>query len=267
MSPRAMLFCGLIFFALAGCQQTVNPSFSITRGEANAVLNEMAAHPVRQVRPLVVLGGWRDILNLHETMRNHIAPYFLSPKFIAVGFGDCDTFEECRKRLLHEVNAALLGTGIDPSQTAEVDVVAFSMGGVVARYTAAPPPGVEPSQRLRIARLFTIASPHRGASSASLAIWDSFAADLHDDSPFILDLAKRDVGRAYPIYPYVWLGDGIVGPEHTAPPGEPDAWWLANPFLETPHVGTASDPRILADIIRRLRGEKPLATEPRAPLP
>ena len=40
-----------------------------------------------------------------------------------------------------------------------------------------------------------------------------------------------------------------------------------HPPLELSHIGAVLDPRILADIVLRLRNEPPLTHEPRAPLP
>jgi hypothetical protein len=43
--------------------------------------------------------------------------------------------------------------------------------------------------------------------------------------------------------------------------------WLANPPLTLSHLGAMSDPRILADIGRRLRGEEAFSRLPGSPLP
>ncbi|MFC1766418.1 esterase/lipase family protein [Planctomycetota bacterium] len=51
-------------------------------------------------------------------------------------------------------------TSDDPNQTVQADVIAHSMGGLVSRYAAMEVPG---KPRLRIAHLFTIATPHQGA--------------------------------------------------------------------------------------------------------
>jgi hypothetical protein len=64
----------------------------------------------------------------------------------------------------------------------------------------------------------------------------------------------------------VRLNDGWIGESHAAPPGR-TAWWVSTPFLEESHAGVVSDPRILADVARRLRGEEPFTHDPPAPLP
>jgi hypothetical protein len=64
----------------------------------------------------------------------------------------------------------------------------------------------------------------------------------------------------------VRLGDGIVGARYAAPPNTAPRW-VPTPPLGDSHNGASKDPRILADILRRLRGESPITTTPQAPLP
>ena len=70
----------------------------------------------------------------------------------------------------------------------------------------------------------------------------------------------------YPAYSYVRLRDSIVGPSKAALPGR-TAWWVDSPIWQSPHLNAPGDPRIVADISRRLRGEEAYATRPAAPLP
>jgi pimeloyl-ACP methyl ester carboxylesterase len=150
-----------------------------------------------------------------------------------------------------------------PGRTAEVDVIGMSMGGLVARVAAEFDVPGEP--QLNIARLFTISSPLRGSRLANS--WIALTP-LHRDMRAGSDLLEEInlVPPPYPIFPYTRLGDWIVGEEFAAPAGEV-AWWLDTPPLQMPHFGAMVDRRILADIVRRLRGETPFALEPRAPLP
>ena len=70
----------------------------------------------------------------------------------------------------------------------------------------------------------------------------------------------------YPIYSYICLGDPIIGDANAAVPGE-TAWWVPDAPLTTPHTGAFFDPRIMADIARRLRDEPALAHFPPSTLP
>ena len=70
----------------------------------------------------------------------------------------------------------------------------------------------------------------------------------------------------YEIIPYIRLGDSVIGSKYAAPVGR-SAWWVSTPPLSDPHNGAYGDPRILADIARRLRDEPSLASFPPSPYP
>lgn len=268
---------------LVGCASNdfSNASFSLTESDAKAALDGMHESPKPLKRPVLVLGGFSD-------------PGFSAPllagdlrracgedvQFIPVSFLFCWTFDDCRDRVIEAVDRAVPTQ--DPNRTAEVDVVGISMGGLVARYAAAPSEtGLFNRRRLRVARLFTISSPHRGARAAVLPTFNQLQLDMRVGSPFFQHLeakeslmcdAARDAGKKvegdlpYPVYPYVRLHDTMVGVENAAPNGRTPIW-VANLPLQDAHFFAPSDPRILADISRRLRGEAPYAHEPAEPPP
>lgn len=255
----------LLACAAAGCASHVrDPSFDVTVNEADWVLREMAAQRVPAPRPILVLGGWRDFLATDRRLRRELASGLLSPRIISIGFADCDDFETCRLRLLHRVQEAFPSR--DPTETVDVDVVGFSMGGLVARYAAAPP-GDAVGRRLRIHRLFTISTPHTGARLADLSFISGTAHDMQPGSDFLKQLRERERARPrYPVCCYVRLDDKIVGPEHAGFMGQ-GVWWVSNLPWQFAHIQAYGDPRIIADILRRLRGEPPLTTTPPSPLP
>jgi pimeloyl-ACP methyl ester carboxylesterase len=166
-----------------------------------------------------------------------------------------------RKELLDKLDRALPAD--KSGQRPEADVIGFSMGGLVARYSAIPEnDGRSP---LRIARLFTISTPHRGSASAQeFPVFFQLQSEVRYESARLREIDNAP--RNYPIFPYVRLGDAIVGTKNTAPPGE-WAWWVYTPWFNLAHEGAPCDPRILADIARRVRGEQPFSTSPAAPLP
>ncbi len=146
----------------------------------------------------------------------------------------------------------------------EVDVVAISMGGLVARYAATP--GDQDTAPLAIRRLFTLASPHRGARLARYLHPDPRTRDMRAGSGFLARLDEARDECDYELVPYGRLGDWIVGVENAAPPCT-SPWWVSNLPFQDAHSDIARDPRLLADIARRLRGERPWTTEPPSPLP
>jgi hypothetical protein len=144
--------------------------------------------------------------------------------------------------------------------------VGASLGGLVGRYAAAPSRQGKSPRRLRIARLFTISSPHAGAKLAEAVPLTDFGHELRPGSEFLRYVAQYDASARYEIYPYVHLDDEIVGDRNAAPPGQ-NPYWLANAAPLPPHMGAILDERILADISRRLRGETPYTLPPAGPLP
>ncbi|QOV89496.1 lipase family protein [Humisphaera borealis] len=123
-------------------------------------------------------------------------------------------------------------------------------------------------KRLRIARLFTLSSPHQGAAMADVPtyLFISTQRDMRRGSTFLQQLNDAGHTPDYPIIPYVRLADLTVGEQNAAPPGQIPIWLPKGPF-DAAHAGVVMDPRIAADVSRRLRGEASYVKEPRAPLP
>lgn len=252
----------MIGLAAAGCgPQPVDPAFPVSTAWARRDLSRMAAHPVTLERPLVVISGFLDPGFAALSMRDQFAQVTGDKRIAIISLFECMSFEECRRKIVGVVGRAFPNN--DPMQTTEVDVVGFSMGGLAARLAADPPrPG---ERRLRIHRLFTIDSPNQGAiRAAQLPLLHPLQADMRPGSAMLMRLNARP--PPYPVVAYVRLGDKPVGERNAQVPGNP-MWWVATPPFSNPHANAVEDPRILADISRRLRGEMPLTTLPPAPLP
>jgi len=241
---------------------TPNPSLPTSYQEAKALLAEMSGQPKPAQNPIIVLGGWRDpgfvAWRLQRALEAIVAP---DTPIFRLSFGTATSFDQTRAELIALVDEKL--PSADPEWTTSVDIVAFSMGGLVARYAAAQSGN---GRRLRIDRLFTIATPHRGAKSAFLMFFDSLARDMRPGSEFLRHLDKALATASYQIIPYTRLSDPIVG-EANASPKDQRPLWVPARLFQTSHLFSAFDPRIRADIMKRLRGEKPLFIEPLAPLP
>ncbi len=259
---RSISLSSLGLFSLACAAQPMNPSFPVTREEAKTDLIRIATAPKKLDRPLVIIGGIFDPGFGPHGLRRELNWLTPDRRIVIVPMGECLSFEQCRRKVVHAVDLAF--PNADLTETVEVDVIGESMGGLVARY-AALPVGEGHARRLHIARLFTISSPLSGAYMAEKlpAIYPLFKP-LRPNSDLVKEVNARSLD--YPIYSYVRLGDLPVGVSNAAVPGRV-AWWLPTPPLTTPHVGAFWDPRIVADIARRLRGETPLASDPPAPLP
>jgi hypothetical protein len=271
MSGRRSVPLSLLALVVGGCvgRQSVNPSFPVTGPEARAAMKAMEQSPRALDRPVVVLGGFNETCIGPNHIAGEVRRSTGDRRVLPISFAFCESLDDCRRRVIRDVDRAFPGD--DPVWTREVDVIAISMGGVVARHAAAaPPPGAPPGRRLRVARLFTISSPHRGAALATLPAMPfvgGVQTDLRPGSRFLRALAQREEpGGAYPVYPYVRLGDVLVGAPNAAPYGQ-DPWWVPTPPLQPAHLLAYCDKRIVADIVRRLRGEEPFAKVPPEPLP
>ncbi|MCZ6836078.1 MAG: hypothetical protein O7G85_09925 [Planctomycetota bacterium] len=261
----AFLFCLLLVLVLTGCSadDPINISFALTLDDSKLAMREMTNEPKPMKRPVIVLGGIYDPGVASGRVANRIRRLVENnEQVISVTFLGQGTFDQCRNRVIACVEKAFPSD--DPNQTVEVDVIGISMGGLVARHAAVP--RSDGDKHLRIHRLFTISSPHRGAKMATLPTFDRLAIDMRFGSSFLATLDRQLVDLDYEIFPYTRLDDAIVGEENTAPWGQ-NPWWVANIPGSFSHIFSMHDPRIMADICRHLRDETPYIADPATPLP
>ena len=254
--PAAVLL--LVLAVLTGCRSSTppNPPLPETRAEAREALREMSEDPAEATRPLVVIGGWGDFVwgmgaTAEKLDATRTGP--MAERTVIQNHGLFGSFDRNRARLIAAVDEALATD--DPDQTVPVDVVGFSMGGLLARYAAMPEDRRgEPARRLNVARLSTVSTPHRGARMAWASPLEAPARDMKPGSPFLayLDTALPDPGYALVVYGR--NRDATVGWARAAPEGM-TLNWVPSPWWQRGHADAKKDPRILADIARRLRGE------------
>ena len=264
-----LLTCLTVSGCLAGGgSSTSNSSFDVSVSDAQQALREMKAEPKPLERPLVVLGGYCDPGIASSHLRKEFRRLTGDKRVVGVSFLFCGDFDACKREVIAAVDKAFPND--DPTWTTEVDVIGVSMGGLVARYAAAPDPFLPDGRRLRVARMFTISTPHRGASLAAMPTLNTLQLGMRANSKFLRSLERREAKRSdnpkYELYPYVRLGDVIVGAENAAPAGQNPLWVPAEAFQDS-HMLAMLDARIIADVARRLRGEEPMVTGPPQPLP
>lgn len=239
-----------------------NPDFPLSPAELALELERMRATPVVPARPVLVLAGYRAWRFVAAGVADRLRTLVGGPEsmYHAVAYPWSTDIATIARRVVAE--AERLWPCADPHRTTEVDVVGMSMGGIVARAAAALP--LDGGQRrLRIARLFTLATPHRGARLAARIALDGAARDLRPGSPLIDRLNAGLPTAKYDLVCYARLHDEWVGATNAAPPGR-DPVWFGGSWLGS-HLTIGADPRIAADIARRLRGEAPLAPAPSKP--
>ena len=245
---------------LVGCVSAPNPSFPVSTREAKHDLKRMSDNPEPLERPLVILAGWGDPGVADKYVQKRLSPVFDDDRIIRISFGGAGTFDECRDRVITAIDEAFPSD--DPAWTIEVDVVANSMGGLIARYASDPDGG---ERTVRIARLYTISTPFLGADMARIGGLQ-ILRDMKPGSDFIQTLNSPDKPFDYEVIPYVRLGDQWIGEDNAAPPGM-NPYWVSGQFMSPSHLFAYKDARILADIARRLREETPFTTPPATPLP
>jgi hypothetical protein len=263
---RNLIVLSSLVLVMAGCgsKQLTNPSFPLTEQEARQAIDQMERSPVKLRRPVVVVGGTFDIGLGVAMVASPLKRVIADDRVTSLSMGFSNTFDGCRQRVIDAVDEAFPSR--DPLWTTEVDVIALSMGGLAARYAAAPSRTDRYARRLKIARMFSLSVPHRGASLSDLPSPIPTHIDMKAGSDFLVYLDRPDNRGSYPIFAYTRLNDHIVGSSSTAPQGS-GVWWVPTPPLGDAHGGAHGDVRILADVFRRLRGEMPFGTEPPAPLP
>lgn len=264
---------GTAVFALASCVHLdyPNPAYPATDAQVKAAIEKMKATPVGLDRPVVVLSGWRSpaMTGSHLAERIREVTGATEGQVISIGYmwgSDIPSIaDEVAQRVADE-----FGSEVDPLTgqrwTREVDVVAISMGGLVARTAWADPVevGREEPVRLNVGTLYTLGSPHRGARLAEWIRLDDASRQMRPGSSFLADLDRFTLGEMHDlaIVPYATLRDSWVGATNASPQGQ-DPIWVPGRLVLSHHL-ISLDKRILADLGRRLRGETPLG-EPSAP--
>lgn len=235
-----------------------NPDFQSPPGGLRTEFARMAAAPTVAPRPIITLSGWRAIALPSQVLAKRLRRLVGQAETLSLCFTLINRFDAAADHVVRSVNRRFPNGGAD--ETVEVDVVATSMAGLVSRLAAI---GTDGRPRLRIARLFTLATPHRGAVIANRIAPDPTVRDMKPGSPLLgkLDAALPDAD--YELICYGRLRDGWVDARHTAPPGR-DPFWSPGTRLWSHHTITA-DRLIIADIARRIRGEEPLARRASTP--
>jgi hypothetical protein len=235
-----------------------NPDFQVPPGGLRAEFARMAASPTTAPRPLITLSGWRAIALPSQVLAGRLRRLIGQVETLSLCFTLINRFDQAADHLVRRINRRFPNG--DAGQTVEVDVVATSMAGLVSRLAAIRTDG---RARLRIARLFTLATPHRGAVIANRIAPDPTVRDMKPGSALLekLDAALPDA--EYELVCYARLRDAWVDARIAAPRSQ-EPFWVPGSLLWSHHTVT-TDRLIIADIARRIRDEDPLARRGSAP--
>ena len=262
-AASATLSCALLCAPLAGCLtlDVPNPSFAVPRDEIAAEYRRLRENPKPLERPVVVLNGYRGS-HLHGlNLASDIAKLTSHDRddVMILSYPLASDIRGVSRRVVDAIDARWPSD--DPTRTIEVDVIGFSMGGLAARHAALPQSASGLERRLAVRRLFTLATPHRGARAAVLAV-DRAVAQMMPGAVLLAELDDAFQGADYELIPYAQTNDRIVGARNTAPLGREPIWTAGT--LTFSHFTITTNKRVLVDMARRLRGERPWA-EPSEP--
>jgi hypothetical protein len=237
----------------------VNPDFDASPEELARDLDRMARSPRPLERPVVVLAGWRSPACTPGSLARRLRELTSGNRsdFLVLAYPLTGDFE----RIVTHVRARVAARfpGEVGGRPAPVDVVAISMGGLVARAAAIDRFASGPT--LGMARLFTLSTPHRGASLARRIRPDSSARVMQPGSGTLATLDEALPSRTYELICYGQPRDWWIGDDTQAPAGMPLLWADVRTPLFAPvsHFTVNRNELIIADIARRLRGEAPIA--------
>lgn len=238
-----------------------DPSFRADAKFVRAELARMQSSPVPLTRPIVILSGYHTPAQVAWWIRAQLSRLTSGrpSDFLTVSYPAHTQIERAAEQSLEAVRNRW------SNEPPELDAIGISMGGLVARYAALsshdrthPLRSTSPStHRLRLARLFTFATPHQGSMRAQLVAPDDAARDMKPGSPFLAALNSRV--RDYELVCYTQRGDNLIAPHAAAPPGQ--SVFVADGSRFMSHFTGSHNPWFLVDLARRLRGEKPLLGE------
>lgn len=229
-----------------------NPDFPIDDAFHRGVERLKAMRPALP-RTLVIISGYHAPRISAARVRDVLSRFCRAEQAPVLAYPLACTFPAA----LADVRAQIDDLGL---RSTPVDVVGVSMGGLLARALA-------DEDGWPVSRLFTLATPHRGACLADWVRADPLGASLRPGSPLFARLDALLDRRAYELTCYATLRDWWVGASNTAPPGMQPYWLDARNAAASlfSHFMINSDSRLLADIAARLCDQPPFARAPSPP--
>lgn len=191
-------------------------------------------------------GPRNPIVLLHGFGMNRTQWFWLARRLRARGHGPIYGMNYFSLQSVHR-SAKHLGRFVDHvmgrEQATAVDIVAHSLGGIVARYYLERLSGAR-----KVRRLVTIGTPHRGTRIGHAGFVIPSARDLMTGSPLLTDLGPVRAGAEYTS---IWSrADAVVQPPESAsiaPAGTDEV------FEDLGHLSMVVSPRVIEVIDGRLR--------------
>ena len=237
-----VLTWGIFLSGCSAAEKKRSREVAMEQREAELELKSMAETPKPLRRPVLLLTGWLEPPSNWNRFRTWL---------------ESSTVCSDREILCPDLRGpGGLAAAVEKvlsicADRGEVDVIAHSAGGLVAREAAR---GSRGEKRLRIARLFAIATPHKGTP------WGKFwpvlpyplqAADCRPTSPFIASLDGDLSTASMPISTF-WAEGDVVVPRESAQAVGAEHHSYSRPKGFFIHRKCAADPRLARDVIAGL---------------
>ncbi len=186
---------------------TVRDRATPTLGDdAAPTLGDDAAPTLRERNPVLLIHGITDTSAVFSKM----TPYLNRLGWSVHSFNMIPNNGDCHLDKLAKQVADYVEKTFDPSQA--IDVVGFSMGGIVSRYYIQRLGGIE-----RVQRFVSISAPNQGTLAGYLS-WRPGCVQMRPDSEFLQDLNRDAVdilGRLN--FTVIWTPyDLIIVPSHSS---------------------------------------------------
>lgn len=143
--------------------------------------SDYVRHTGRDRNPILLVHGINDTIAVFSKM----APYLKGLGWSVHNFNMIPNNGNCRLDVLAKQVADYVAKTFDPEQP--IDVVGFSMGGIVSRYYIQRLGGVERTQRF-----VSISAPNNGTLTGYLS-WRPGCVQMRPDSEFLQDLNRDAV--------------------------------------------------------------------------
>lgn len=228
----------------------INPQFHAPPTLLQAIKAQLNSQPLVVQRPLVIITGYHSPSVPARVAAKLLAEFnAISPDSTLIV---SHMFATKTEDAISIVSRSIRARGWESTP---VDVIGISMGGLIAR-------ALSLHNLAQIKRLFTLATPHLGASFSQEAAPDPAAIDMCFGSPFLRALDSHLGQRPYELVCYATLRDWLVGARNTAPEGIVPHWVdpISIPARFASHFFVSHDRRIMADIALRLRGLNPISS-------
>lgn len=209
-------------------------------------------------RPVVILAGWRAPALSPWRLEDRLRRLLPRGRFLSIAYPLASSVQAAADAVVARLERAKAARSSEG--TLEIDVVAISMGGLVARWMLAEPPRALAPWRLP--RLFTLATPHRGAKLANYVRLDEASRQMRPGSDFLDRLHAAPLADTS-LTCYAMLRDWWVGARNAAPPDRAPLWIDAGHPLERAlsHFLIVQNRAVTLDLALRLAGQPPLAAE------